>query len=324
VTTGKWIAFATSLVAWGGTACSGPSDSAGNFEGSTADAGEDTTVGSASDGASTHGDTTTSAGGIGSAGGTDGTTGPGGAPDGGAGGMGGDGGTGAMACPSVEPQLDASCSEGQTCTFVYCESPRYLADRTLTCVDNAWVLSDEVPCDDAPPPACPSYIPSLGQSCDASETTGPCSSLDACGNLKTLWCNDSEWSTSRPAGAPTATGGGSDASAVASSTTGIFVEPMCPLEPPVLGESCCPNDIPEYCDYRAEGAGGSGGGGSGGSGGDSSAGGSGGANLVPVTSSTTTDVTGSVGGSGGSGGAPAAECVACSSSQVWTASELCP
>ena len=242
-----------------------------------------------------------------------------GASGSGSGGTGTGTGTGGTSCPNVEPAPGASCTdEGISCEFTNCVAPNFRNDHTLTCVDGAWVLADEVQC----LPGCPETPPVIGDTCDAAATPGPCPVTNACGTSY-AYCSSGEWSLQSsdrapiPNPGPNGAGGSSDIIAL-----------ICPNPAPAVGSDCCPSQYPSICDYtNGQGVPGAGGSGSWFAPPPGTTGSQGGA---PATSTTgaggatgSDDSAGARGATGGTG-AFAPLCMACDpTSMRWIVAEGC-
>lgn len=183
-------------------------------------------------------------------------------------------------CPSIEPATGSACTEeGRACWFENCGAPDYRDGHELICVEGAWTLSLERLC--VNPERCPaSNTFTVGQTCDAAATPGPCRGLDACSSTNLASCVDGVWvlTSSLDEDADIAefflpaTGG---AGTVGTATTGFVPPPPeCPLDPPELGASCCPDRVPEVCAFDAA---------TGGAGGAGGASGAGGTQAMPAT-----------------------------------------
>jgi len=235
------------------------------------------------------------------------------------------GGTGNTTCPTFEPAPGASCTdEGTSCEFTNCVAPDFRNDHTLTCVDGAWVLADEVEC----LPGCPETTPVIGDSCDETATPGPCPVTNACGTAY-AYCSAGEWSLQAsgrvPMPDPNPDGAGGSSSIIAL---------ICPNPAPALGSACCPSRYPTFCDYESgQGVPGAGGSGSGFAPPPGTTGSQGGAETTSTTdasgatsSGDGAGASGSTGGTGATGatGAYVPLCMACDpTSMQWIEAEGC-
>ncbi len=200
-------------------------------------------------------------------------------------------------CPSVEPPVYSSCStENQACGYSNCVAPDYRDAHVLQCYAGAWQLAGSEPC--TAPNECPPYVRLL-DACGYEGwqgSLGPCIVYDACGAHE-AYCRDGSWQTDEAA--PDGDGGEGGADGVGTVTTGPAPVPQCPPFPLYEGSSCCPSDVPAYCDYSSSGSNGA---------------------------TATQTVVSAVGGfaAGTFGGPFTLLCAECSPNMVWTASNACP
>ena len=159
--------------------------------------------------------------------------------------------TGAFTCPLTEPAVGSACAQnGQLCQFENCVAPAYRDDHDLMCVQGAWAITGLTTCE-LTGTECPNALPYRGQACDPAATPGPCTSIDACGAQRALYCAAGIWdyadADSLVPASTSATVG--SATVGSTSTTGAIPPAQCPVNPPVLGTTCCPTDYPQWCDY---------------------------------------------------------------------------
>jgi hypothetical protein len=155
----------------------------------------------------------------------------------------GGGGTTGSDCPSLEPAAGSACPmDNRVCAYDNCAAPDYRDYHELNCVNGAWVLAFTEAC---PVGQCPADTPFVGSYCNAGVTPGPCSAVDACGEVREATCFDWTWQTldNKLPELPGTSAGGADGAGMDP------VVPQCPVNPPYSGDRCCPGAVPERCDY---------------------------------------------------------------------------